>query len=256
MKKILILTLIAALCGVLPACHEADKIYFEQQGQINFTGWNSSGYPGDAEAVLQDKTNFGLLGENVTEKTLRVGVRVMGAPVDYDRPVAVKVVTEDGATIQVDKIEGENYFVPAGEYKAEFRFKVRRPAERNVVYKGKLVFDFDAMEDFTPGAVEKGAFVLEYSDVVNKEILNVQDELWNYYSEEFGILFGWSETKARFIITHLGITDFNEWLYDDFEVYFGCMDLQEILDEYRSDPSNPPLYDETLLPEQVWIEFM
>lgn len=249
--------LAAVLCAA--GCNEAEMVRYENGGQVNLYGWyypHKESWELDSEAFLRKKFNFGVnpKGEKLMYDTLKVGVRLMGMPVDHDRDIIYKLVAETDNVIELETIPEETYFMPAGEAKVTVKYLVKRVATRNEVYKAKWMVDYDRTE-FTPGSIEKQAFSLEFSDIVTPEVLGFKvEESWDWYAD-LGVLFGYSETKMRFIITTLGITDIPGWL-DNFGPYWDAEILQDALDEYRADPSTPPLYDETKLPEQEWIYFI
>ena len=60
------------------------------------------------------------------------------------------------------------------------------------------------------------------------------------------------EEPVQLMENILGVTDFLEWrpyIQSDAVV------LKKALEEYKANPANSPLYDETRLPEKIWISF-
>ncbi len=258
MQKEIKWMIIATLTLMAISCEEYKMVTYDEGGQINFMGWDEWNYERDGVEYLTWNKNFGInpLGDSLRIDTVRVGVKIMGEPTDYPRQVVFKVKALTTEEMQVEFLP-EGYVVPAGEGKAAFKFVIKRPAKQNVVYKADLEFDYQTSA-FTPGTVERQTFKLQCSDIVNQETWNVNPATWEGLSSF--CLGDWSETKARFIITTLKITDFAVWASDDWGVFLDCLDLYYILDEYKAasaiDPQKySPLWDETKLPDKVWISF-
>ncbi len=252
--KWMILAMLLLLTG---SCEEYKMISYGEGGQINFMGWDEFQFENDNPEHLTWSRNFGVnpQGDSLQVDTLKVGVKIMGMPAGHPRKVVFKVAYLTGDQMQIES-SPDGYVVPAGEGKAAFKFVVKRPAKRNVVYQANLEFNYEA-SDFTPGTVERQLFKLECSDIVNKETWHVEDNLWMSVSDLLG---DWSETKARFIITTLGVTDFTKWASDIYNVYLDYFTLYSELEDYKAKSAAnpewyPPLWDETKLPNQVWISF-
>ncbi len=262
MRKILKLACIAALLTPFAGCDEAEMIKYGAGGELNVYGWYDPRYVGtgtgdnDGEAYLKYKGNFGLMPADRLADTLYVGVKVMGDPVNYDRKVRFRLIPDErvATALEVTEVPGLSYVLPAGAAKVVLKYLVGRiPACGS--FTGRWAIDFER-SDFSPGAEGKDAFTLDVKNILTLEILGVDGETWSMYEQMFGVLFGFSDTKARFLINN-GITDIAAWLNgDQFDVMLGCYDLQAALDEYKSNPDNPPLYDETKFPDLEWIYFV
>lgn len=259
MRKILNLIGVAALLVSLAGCEEAEMIKYGAGGQLNVYGWSEAWafgtdmYEDDREAYTKYSTNFGLIAEDMPVDTLVLGVKVMGEAVDYDRKVYFKLIPDEGVATSMEIVEAPelSYVVPAGAGKVILKYLIKRTAIGET-FTGKWAIDFER-SDFDKGAEGKDAFTLDVKNILNFEILEIDEELWNMYESYIGVLFGFSDAKARFLINN-GITNIPAWL-NDYGPMYDCYYLQSLLDEYRSDPNNPPLYDETKLPAQEWIYF-
>ena len=182
------------------------------------------------------------------QDTLQVVVRAQGNISDKDRRITFKVIPE-GCGIEVERM-GE-YVLPAGEYECELKLLVNRPALQDTVFEGQLTFDY-TNSDFLAGVDEQQYYTLKCSDIFDQTIIDVSKMWWDFV--QIYDLGSWSAAKVRFITLVLGFTsaDWNMWFWVSPEQK-GT--LVKALEEYKANPENPPLYDETKLPEQVWISF-
>ena len=253
MRKIIYNTLAAAL--LLAGCREAEMIRYEENGRLNVYGWYDSYFVGsdrgedDAETSRRYSVNFSNMDAEVD--TLVLGVKVMGIPSDYDRRVSFRFVPAEGSEpVEITEAPELEYVVPAGQPKAVLKYLVHRtPLGKELT--GWWTLDFEN-SDFEPGAEGKDTFRVTAENFITLASLGVTESEWNFFTG-FSVLFGFSHTKAQFIID-FGITNFPWWL-STWGPLFDCADLQAALDEYRRDPDNPPLYDETKFPAQEWIYF-
>lgn len=233
---------------LLTGCSEYKIKNYDLPDRVNFITEDNYGQESvDPEDMVWER-NFGVnpLGDRLQVDTLSVWVKAQGNIADRARKVVFKVEPE-GCGIEIEPL-GE-YVLPAGEYKCAVKLLVKRPVLRDTLLVGKLTFDYER-SDFQAGVDEQQYFTLKCSDIVNMETLNTYDMGWMWGP---GMDLGsWSNTKARFIINVLGITDFGSWWWVSPEEIDA---LTEALEAYKADPTNPPLYDETLLPEEVWISF-
>ena len=199
----------------LSGCSEYQMKIYETNDRINFTATNEYGQETDRIEDLVYEKNFG----------------TMPPAQLYDTMVI------------------EEYYVPADAYKAAFKVLVKRVELLDTVLEAKLTFDY-ARSDFQAGTVERQQYRLTCYDVITIDLVNMSMVYWNYFYKRY--LGTWSNVKARFIIQTLGVTDFLEWrpyIQSDAVV------LKKALEEYKANPANSPLYDETRLPEKIWISF-
>ncbi|MCL2560857.1 MAG: DUF4843 domain-containing protein [Rikenellaceae bacterium] len=255
MRKIIYSILAVAL--LFAGCSEAEMIRYETNGRLNVYGWYDRQFVGsdmgedDAETSRRYSVDFGHVDGNVD--TLFVGVRIMGVPSDYDRRVSFKFVPAEGSeTIDISEAPELEYIVPAGASKAVLKYLIHEtPSGKELM--GWWMPDFEN-SDFEPGAEGKDTFRVSARNYnLTLASLGVTEAQWNMFTG-FGLLFGFSHTKAQFIID-FGITDFVRWLVWEWGPLSDCFALQAALDEYRRDPNNPPLYDETKFPALEWIYF-
>ena len=245
MKKIyLILILMAGF--FLSGCSEYQMKIYETNDRINFTATNEYGQETDRIEDLVYEKNFGTMPPAQLYDTMVIEVKVQGNITDYSRKIAFKVEPENGG---IEVVCPEEYYVPADAYKAAFKVLVKRVELLDTVLEAKLTFDY-ARSDFQAGTVERQQYRLTCYDVITIDLVNMSMVYWNYFYKRY--LGTWSNVKARFIIQTLGVTDFLEWrpyIQSDAVV------LKKALEEYKANPANSPLYDETRLPEKIWISF-
>lgn len=245
MKKIYpILMLIAGF--FLSGCSEYQMKTYETNGRINFTATNEYGQETDRVEDLVYEKNFGTMPPARLYDTMVIEVKVQGNITDYPRKVAFKVEPENSG---IEVVSPEEYYVPADAYKAAFKVLVKRVELLDTVLEAQLTFDY-AHSDFQAGTDERQQYALTCYDVITIDLVNMSMVYWNYFYKRY--LGTWSNVKARFIIQTLGVTDFLAWrpyIQSDAVV------LKKALEEYKADSANPPLYDETQLPEKVWISF-
>lgn len=253
MRKITIIWQFITLLLLLQGCEKYEMVEYGEGGEINFRGRYLNGskyYWSDDEKYLEWKKNFGMdtQGDSLLFDTMIVGVKIMGVTAGHPRKVVLKSNPPKENALEV--IFPEEYYVAADTGVAAFEVVVKRPATRSATYTTELVFDY-AQSDFKAGTEERQVFKLEAEDRVSLELWGIDAEFWEYGVADY---FGpWSETKMRYMITLFGCTDFMSWMKEvSFsEALFGNT-LYETLEEYKSDPSNPPLLDENT---GEWIEF-
>ena len=239
--------MIGVLTVLLSGCSEYEMIKYDSGGCINFMGFDERGYAYDDVKYLNWERNFGInsQGDSLLVDTIRVGVKISGELASYPRKVALKVknVSEEG----LEFIFRDDYVVPADTGRTEFQVYVKRPVQRNKEYKAELMFDYEN-SDFKAGTLERQSFKITCLDKITMELWGTNQFEWDEY---YGMLFGeWSDTKIRFIITTVGAVSLPTWeaSVDFYNDYFF---LLEALEEYKLNPSNPPLLDDN----GEWIEF-
>ena len=230
-----------ALC-LFAGCDKYEMIKYESTDLLNFRGYDQWGLPSDDAGFLGWDGNFGInpQGDSLLIDTVKVGVKISGERASHARKVVFKIenVSED----QLDVIFRDDYVIAADSGAADFQVYVKRPAMRNVEYEAKIYVDYEKSE-FAPGTEERQVFKLKCRDVVTPELWKV-NSLFDYVFGE------WSETKARFMITTIGMTSFADWYSSSgfYEDYYELLDAFEV---YKADPSNPPLLDDN----GEWISF-
>lgn len=248
----LLLWIMAGL--VISACQEEEVPVYMDQDRVNFVG-TSEDDENDPDYMYVEKNFLTEKGKSC-EYLLRV--KVQGRAMDWEREVYFTV--RDSTTPGV-KMEFGECVIPAGKLRGECRVTIMRPTGDDELIS-LIGIDYER-SDFGRGTFERQEFMLKVKDQISYEILNINENSWNNGCWMMGYLLGpWSFTKARFICQTLGITDFYAWYHDPAHwdswdvVCFDQEKLVEALEEYKANPENPPLYDETLLPEKVWISFV
>lgn len=244
MKGKYIIWLLCILFGT--GCSEYKMKEYDLMDRINFVVLDDWGQVSADPENMVWEGNFGMKME--AKDTLRVMVRAQGNISDKDRKIAFKVVQE-GEGIEVESL-GE-YVLPAGEYECELKLLVHRPALQDTVFEGQLTFDY-GKSDFLAGVDEQQYYKLKCSDIFDQSIVEISQYWWDWV--QVYDLGNWSAAKVRFITLVLGFTaaDWEEWFWVSPQEKDT---LVQALEAYKANPDNPPLYDETKLPEQVWISF-
>lgn len=253
MNKRIIIWLLT-LFAILQGCEKFEMLEYGEGGELNFRGRYKSGskyYWSDDEKYLVWETNFGMnkLGDSLLQDTMIVGVKIMGVKVDHPRKVVFTTNPPKENALEVVFLE--DYYVPADTGTAAFKILVKRPATHNTTYTTELLIDYN-QSDFKAGTDERQVFKLKAEDRVSLELWGLTEEDWE--NEPIFFFGDWSETKMRYMITMFGCTDFLGWYWEEdsfYEALYGNL-LYESLEEYKSDPSNPPLIDENT---GEWIEF-
>lgn len=253
----LIYTMLLVISGiVISACQEEEVPVYSDVDRVNFVG-TSEDNEDDPDYMYGEK-NF--LAERGDVGVYVLRVKVQGRPSDVERHV---YFTQRDSTVPGVRLEFGECTIPAGELYGECKVTINRPAEDEELIS-LVGFDYER-SDFQRGTHERQEFMIKVYDQISYELLGIYDGFWddNWMSMDLG---SWSFTKAAFICRTLGITDFAKWLNDpahwlvDWNTFtFVCHDKEKLvqaLEEYKSNPDNPPLYDETLLPYyEEWIAF-
>lgn len=237
------------------ACEEEKVPFYSDRDRINFVGTDQ--YDEDDPDEMYTEMNFIDKQKDTTYFTLEV--KLQGEFSDDDREVyfTQRDSTSPGVELVLNKC-----VIPAGKERGSCQIGIVRPKEGDVDFVSFICFDYER-SDFERGTMERQKFMVKTYDRIPSDS-GIDDYTWNNYGMLKEALGRWSETKARFICRTLGIDDFFDWCYssgrwDRYSYPPVCHDkgiLEEALETYQSSPSNPPLYDETLLPEKVWIDFV
>lgn len=237
------------------ACREERVPVYLDEDRINFVG-TSEDNEDDPDFLFAEK-NF--LAESGEVSVLTLRVKVQGKPSDTDRKVFF--IDRDSTDPGLELSFGE-CIVPAGKLKGECRIEIARLSGEEE-WISLVAIDYER-SDFKRGTYERQEFMIKAFNQINYDILGIYEGFWedNFMDWELG---PWSFAKATFICRTLGITNFSNWYNDpahwliDWDTgTIMCHDkqtLKEALEAYKANPVNPPLYDETMLPEEVWISF-
>lgn len=254
--KVLIYRLLSVVAAmILSACQEEKVPVYMDRDRVNFVGTNK--YNEDDPDYMYLEKNF--LAEKGDACVYILQVKLQGCPSNAERRV---YFTERDSTSPGVNMEFGECIIPAGVLRGECRVSIDRPVG-NEEQISLLEIDYER-SDFAPGTYERQKFMIKVFDRISYELLGIYDGFWedNVIDQTLG---AWSFAKAAFICRTLGITDFSEWFDDpehwsvDWNAYeFECYDKETLvraLEEYKAEPENPPLYDETKLPEKEWISF-
>lgn len=248
MKRILLylgisLGFMACQVEKVPVYSDVDRINFVGRGEMDE----------DDPSYMFIEKNF--LSEQGDEWDYQLQVKVQGRPAEEDREVYF--VVRDSTTPGI-KVKFGECIIPAGELRGTCTLTVERPENEEELIS-LIGIDY-AQSDFERGTYDRQEFMVKISDKISYDVLGIYEGWWEENLLDFS-LGNWSFTKARFICNTLGISDFYVW-YNDPESWdawgLTCYDLDVLvkaLEDYKANPENPPLYDETLYPEEEWISF-
>lgn len=238
MKKHSILYTLTTLLLIGSSCQEQDMMRYGNDPAIYFAHERLN-----SNKVQTDSLNhsFFIYGSDVTFDTVRVLVRTMGMPVDYDRPVRL-VQTNAGKPNAA--IAGTHYIpfddptmvdsccIPAGEVKRLIPIVLLRDkslASEEV----RLELTLEANEHFRQGIDKWRNFLLTTSDKAVKP--SNWDTSWR-------LVFGnsWGTEKMRFIIQSTGLTDFDNVPNDySYRTWLGDTAKQALLEYNQAHPDAP-----------------
>ena len=252
MNRMYILLLLVAVF-VIAACQEEKVPTYLDVDRINFVG-TSEDDEDDPDYLYMEKNFLSEKGD-VIEYVLTV--KIQGRPSDVERSVffTVQDSTVTGVTMELGEC-----VVPAGKTRGSCQVRINRPAMGDKLIS-LVGIDYER-SDFECGTFERQKFMFKISYEISYEILGISEGTWMFrkLNKSLGT---WSFTKAAFICRTLGITNFSKWISESCSTDWGndsseCRDkdiLVQALEEYKANPANPPLYDETVLPEEKWISF-
>lgn len=221
--------------ALLSSCHDAEMIQYSDVPRICFIGSDNRGNDSYDATTLGASTNFGLSlkGDTLQCDTLLVIVRLMGDVAI--NPLEVYLSSETlGDAEQPEFVFFNPYVIKDSAYRAVLKVGVNRPSERNKEYKANLIFDF-AQSDVASGLDSLLRYPVTVSDEVNWEILKITEDDWEtYIAPNFG---PYSDTKVRFMITAMKMTDFSILTWNYYRYLIICQDALKHYNEVN--PGNP-----------------
>jgi len=230
MKKLFYIILII---GSLVACKKEEVPFYS--GPDGITIYLDT-YDTDS---LNYSFAFQPLGTEVD--TIYLQMRILGATKGYDRKI--RVVAGDGTTAQ----EGVDFKLLEGVMPAD-SLTISYPV---VIYNTegileqakKIVVAVAANDDFVPGATRLETAGTRVCDHYKIWISNRVDkpDYWSDIEYYFG---EYSETKFRFMISTLGITDFSYENIGAVGLYNYPLQLNNALEVYKQENQGEPLEDE------------
>jgi len=137
----------------------------------------------------------------VTKDTLKIKVKTMGYPADYDRVVRGKLIAEGTTAVEGVNFDFIDGVVKAGQVEGQLWILLYRTAD---IKSRSLQLNLGIAEtkDFKPGVVEDNFFSVSWSDNL------VKPSNWDGFISLSAFFGTYSTTKYRFIIDVLGITEF------------------------------------------------
>lgn len=238
MKKHFILYNILSILTICIGCQEQDMMNYGNDPAIYFANETFSYGKEQKDSI---KHSFFVYGENVLCDTVRILVRTMGAPTDYDRPIKIVQTNagQPGAAIAgIHYIPFDNpeicdsICIPAGEVKRFIPIVLLRDkslANERV----RMELTLESNEHFRQGIDKWRNFLLTTTDMAEKP--NNWDTAWRY---TFGA--SWGTEKMRFIIKVTGYTDFDNPPSDmSYKTWLGDTAKQALLEYNLAHPDNP-----------------
>lgn len=222
MKSIFKYIALCCACGLLAvACETKELTEYKNDPRIYFTA---------------DSINYSFYMEKSTKlrDTLWFGVRAMGMPEKAERTFRLKVVTPDTVPVA---IEGVHYIGFDDPEVAPYLKISAEKAETSVplivlrdssLQKEEYVLDIalEANENFRLGINTRLQMRFKITDRSIKP--RNWDSMWK------GIFGEWGNVKMKFIIDHLGITDFASRTLDWSEREYYRIKIKGALQEYNA----------------------
>lgn len=198
MKNLSIKYVLCALLVIgLSACNKSLEPYIDDP-QVYFferaTDLNKS-------RITSKSFSFLPLASTILKDTVKIKVKTMGFPKDYDRVVRGKMIAKGSTAAEGTNFDFINGIVKAGQVEGLLYVLLYRTADiKNTTLQLNLSIAETA--DFKPGVVEDNYFTILWSDnIVKPDNWDGPLGLVNF----FGV---YSTVKYRFIIDVLGVTDF------------------------------------------------
>ncbi|MCD0490396.1 DUF4843 domain-containing protein [Pedobacter sp. MC2016-14] len=198
MKKLNIYFVLIALITIgFCSCNKSIEAYvdspqvyfFERATDLNKTRITNKSY------------SFLLVPPAIVKDTVKIKVKTMGFPKDYDRVVRGKIIQEGSTAIEGSNFDFINGIVKAGQVEGFLYVLVYRTAD----IKTKTVqlnLSIAETADFKPGVIEDNFFTVLWSDNL------VKPGNWDGGLGLVNFFGAYSTAKYRFIIDILGVTDF------------------------------------------------
>lgn len=237
------ITLFYSLLAVLFACagcSEQDMMRYGETPAVYFANQDAN----TSDPVTQHDSishSFFIYGTDVTRDTVHVLIRIMGNPVDYDRPIKL-VQTNAGEPDAA--IAGTHYVafddpsiidsvcIRAGEVRRMVPIVMLRDKSL-ACEQVRLEMALEANEYFRLGIDEWQTFLVTTTDEAVKPTL--WDSRWKYY---FGA--SWGTEKMRLIIQSTGYTDFDTIPSDySYCTWLGDTAKQALLEYNAAHPDEP-----------------
>lgn len=239
MKTHLTLYTLLAACLTCFSCQEQDMMHYDETSAIYFANEALSVSTSQKDSINH---SFFVCKADVTRDTVRVLIRAMGMPVDYDRPVKL-VQTNAGepdaaiaGTHYVafdDPAIRDSFYIPADEVSKFIPIVLLRD-QSLASSEVRLSMELEANEHFRQGIDDWRTFLVTTTDEATKP--NNWDKFWFIY---FGP--SWGTEKMRLIIQSTGLTDFVNTPDDTGYLYWLRNTASQALEEYNAAHPDAPL---------------
>lgn len=231
-------TLLAA-CLTCFSCQEQDMMHYDETPAIYFANEALSVSNTQADSISH---TFFVYKADVTRDTVRVLIRAMGMPVDYDRPVKLVQINAGESDAAVagthyvafdDPAIRDSFYIPAGEVSKFIPIVLLRD-QSLASSEVRLSMELEANEHFRQGIDDWRMFLVKTTDEATKP--DNWDKFWY-------IFFGssWGTEKMRLIIQSTGLTDFVNTPDDTGYLYWLRNTASQALEEYNAAHPDAPL---------------
>ena len=151
--------------------------------------------------ITNKSFSFMSLPSAVVQDTMKIKVKTMGYPADYDRVVRGRVVAEGTTAVEGKHFDFIDGVVKAGQVEGLLYVLLYRTAD---IKEQSLQLNLRIAEtkDFKPGVVEDNFFSISWSDNL------VKPANWDGFISLSAFFGSYSTVKYRFIIDVLGISEF------------------------------------------------
>lgn len=172
-----------------PYKNQPQVYFFERATDLNKT------------RVTTKSFSFMSFPSTVTKDTLKIKVKTMGYPADYDRVVRGKLIAEGTTAVEGVNFDFIDGLVKAGQVEGQLWILLYRTADIKTRTL-QLNLSIAETKDFKPGVVEDDFFSVSWSDNV------VKPSNWDGLISLSAFFGTYSTVKYRFIIDILGVTEF------------------------------------------------
>lgn len=230
----------------LISCNKSEVSLFSDEDGINFYSTNTDNPKLDEGFEYDVKFNYVL----TEEVELEIPLFIQGRRSEIDRKVSFKITdsTTLASEIRVDPI-----VIKAGESDGVVKIKMKRPSNTSDEFISFISIDPDN-SDFKAGTMERQRVTIKVTDIDSYNAFNMSKNTWSYTNLEY-LIGSFSFGKVRFICMIYKLDDFDDWAWDNYKNKDVIRELKAKFENYKTTPGSKPFYDETKLPEKVWIDF-
>lgn len=239
---------VAFLVGVvsLISCDKSEVPLFSDKDGINFYSTNTDNPKLDVEFEYEVKFNYSLTDEIEFEAPVFIQGRVS----EVDRKLAFEIADSTDVTAEMSIVPT---VIKAGESDGVAKIKIKRPANTLEEFISYVSIDPNN-SDFKAGTMERQRIIVKVTDIDSYAGFGMSKWTWEDYNLEY-LIGSFSFGKVRFICNIYKLDDFDDWASDNYEDEDAIRELKAKFEDYKNTPGSKPFYDETKLPEKVWIDF-